>query len=107
MKTLQQYPILIKCNLGTELKFADTLSRLYIRLSVITNSVEPKLSLLVMRKKDKCFPDDNTNFMKAMVLNYKEELSNLFSTLYCKLKNNHTTAYVPVLQKFNTILRYH
>ena len=107
METLQRYPIRIEYKPGTELKFADALSRLYIRRSVGTDDVDPDWPLLVMRNKNEAFPADTTDATKAMVLKHEDEFANVHGTLHRKLTEGNTAAYVPVSQRVDTILRYH
>lgn len=57
-----------------------------------------------MRNKDNCFPADTIKATNTIVLKHKDEFINLFEKLHRKLANNATTAYFPVLQKFDTVL---
>lgn len=90
-----------------EIKFANSLSKLYIRLSISTNTVDPEWPFIVMQNKDEGFPADTTKATNAMVLKNKYYFINLIDTLHCKLADNSTAIYIPILKQVGTIICYH
>lgn len=92
---------------GSELKFAEALSRLYCCRAVGEDSVDPDWPMLVMRNKDAGFLAGTSEATRAKVLNHKDKFSNAHDTLHRKLADGNTSAYLPTSQRVNTILSYH
>lgn len=65
-----------------------------------------KLTILIISYKDKGFPANTTEATKTMVFKHEDEFVNMFGTLHYKLSKGNTTAYVPFLQRVDTILCY-
>ena len=99
--------MLIKYKPVEELKVADALPCLYLRRSHGVEGLNPDWPMLIMRNKNKEFPEGTKKIAQSMVIKNKHLFANVHGVLHRKMTDGTSVSYVPVSQRVDTVLRYH